>query len=260
MISQTNSSNQDEQVTTAEVLAEVERRMSSSSSSTSFTRGWQRKLVVLVNRFIFWLSRHWLAIFNALAFLYVGLPVLAPVLIHLGIKRPAMIIYAIYRPLCHQLPQRSWFLFGQQFAYTLPELRQLTGAEIGSGLRAGAFIGNQAMGYKVAFCQRDTAIYGAIFLFGLLYAVGRRRIRPLPWWGYLLGLLPMAADGGYQFLSIAISIFFPDFSAHPYESTPLKRTVTGAIFGLVTIWLAYPYVQETMDEFRATLHQRFGWE
>jgi len=244
-------------VTTADVLAEVERRRAVAQPVISKR---QRKIVILADRFVFWLSRHWLAVFNALAFLYVGLPILAPVLMRLGIERPAMIIHFFYRPLCHQLPWRSWFLFGPQFAYTLPDLVERLGADAMTIPQAATFIGNEAMGYKVAICQRCVAIYGAIFIFGLLYTLGRRRVRPLPWWGYVLGLLSMAADGGYQLFSIIVLFLFPDFPIISYESTPLKRTITGAIFGLVTIWLAYPYVQETMDEFRETLHEKFGWE
>ncbi|MEA3340645.1 MAG: DUF2085 domain-containing protein [Chloroflexota bacterium] len=251
-------------VTTAEVLAEVERRRAAAAPAVGER---QRRIVILADRFVFWLSKHWLAVFNTLALLYVGLPILAPVLIYLGAVKPAAAIHLIYKPLCHQMPHRSWFLFGPQFAYTLKDLVVHTGIEPLSTSSETAFLirtaigyGDKSMGYKVAFCQRDVAIYGAIFLAGLLYTLGRQRVRPLPWWGYLLGLLPMGMDGGYQLLSSLIPYLFPDFPISPYESTPLTRTITGGIFGLVTIWLAYPYVQETMDEFRETLHRRFGWE
>ena len=219
--------------------------------------GAQRRIVVLADRFVFWLSKHWLAVFNVLALLYVGLPVLAPILLQLGVAGPAVVIYMIYDPLCNQLPQRSWFLFGQQSAYTLSELAPW----IGSDPLASSFVGNEIAGYKIGLCQRCLAIHGAIFLFGLVYALGRRRIRPLPWWAYIgFGILPMAADGGFQFLSYALPLFLPSLSITPYETTPFMRTLTGTLFGLATVWLAYPYVQETMDEFRDTLQKRFGWE
>lgn len=254
----------DKDMTTADVLAEVERRRAAARPPMS---GHQRQIVILVDRFVFWLSKHWLAVFNALALLYVGLPILAPTLMHLGLERPAAAIYILYKPLCHQLPSRSWFLFGPQHAYSLDELTAHTGITPLAAKSATAVLlrtvvgyGDETIGYKFAFCQRDTAIYGTIFVAGLLYALGRRRVRPLPWWGYLLGLIPMALDGGLQLLSALIPYLLPNLSIGPYESSPLKRTITGAIFGLVTIWLAYPYVQETMDEFRETLNKRFGWE
>ena len=245
------------QPSTVELLAEVKRRRAEARQISER----QRRAVIVADRFVFWLSKHWLAVFNTLAFLYVGVPILAPVLMYLGAEGPAMAIHLIYRPLCNQLPQRSWFLFGPQFAYTLPELMERVGADALVGPWSSTFVGNEAVGYKMALCQRCTAIYGAILLFGLLYALGRRRVRPLPWWAYIgLGLLPMALDGGYQFLSYALPLLLPSFPITHHETTPLMRTLTGALFGLATVWLAYPYVQETMDEFHGTLQQRFGWK
>ena len=92
------------QPTTGEVLAEVERRRTAAKPPVDES---QRQIVVLADRFVFWLAKHWLAIFNVLAFLYVGFPTLAPVLMYLGLEGPAKIIYTVYRPLCNQLPQRS---------------------------------------------------------------------------------------------------------------------------------------------------------
>nr|HID14322.1 DUF2085 domain-containing protein [Anaerolineae bacterium] len=207
-----------EQPSTADVLAEVERRRAEARGAFRACRMGERerRAVILADRFVFWLSKHWLAVFNALALLYVGLPFLAPVLMHLGAEGPAMVIHTIYRPLCNQLPQRSWFLFGPQFAYTLPELMERVGPEALAGPWSPTFVGNEAVGYKMALCQRCTAIYGAIFLFGLFYTLGRRRVRPLPWWAYVgFGIVPMALDGGYQFLSYALPLLLPGFPITP---------------------------------------------
>jgi uncharacterized membrane protein len=249
--------NDPEQPSAAYVLEEVERRQAARREQSNQNR---QPFVVAADRFIFWLSKRWLAVFSILAFLYVGLPFLAPILMHLGAEGAASLVYTIYRPLCHQLPQRSWFLFGPQLAYRLPELMALAGDAV-TGPFSNAFIGNETVGYKVAFCQRDTAIYGAIFLSGVLFGVLRRRwtVRPLPWWAYiLLGLVPMGLDGGHQLLSYALPLVFPSISLQPYETTPLMRVVTGALFGWATVWLAYPYVQESMDDVRASLQRRFG--
>ncbi len=256
--------NELDQPSTAEVLAEVERRRTTRGRLESER---VQRLVILADRFIFWLSNHWLAIFNTLAFLYVAPSFLAPLLMRLGAKGPATIIYTMYRVTgCHQLPQRSWFLFGPQFAYTLPELRAQLGANaIPDPLALGRFIGNETLGYKVAFCQRDTAIYGAILFAGLVYkllqSVLGRKVRPIRWWAYLgLGLVPMGLDGGYQLLSYLLPRLIPSIPISPHETTPLMRVVTGALFGWATVWLAYPYVQETMDDIRWSLQRRFGWE
>src|SRR5512140_539109 len=122
-----------------------------------------------------WLSRHYLAILNLAIFLYVGLPFLAPVLMKLDLRAPARLIYTIYSPLCHQFAFRSFFLFGEQPYYPLKEAG-LTGIKTFdqvSGLTAPAladpfnvarayarqFTGDATVGYKVAICERDVAIY-----------------------------------------------------------------------------------------------------
>ena len=245
------------QPTTAEVLAEVERRRSQARSPM---RERERRAVILADRAVFWLTKHWLAVFNILALLYIGVPVLAAVLMHAGIPGPAMVIHAVYRRLCHQYPQRSFFLFGPQLTYTLPELVEWVGVENLPGYPwPSAFIGNAAVGYKIALCQRDLAIYGTILFAGLVYGVLRRfKVRPLPVWAYALLTLPMLIDGGSQWLSYLINFFYARFPTR--ESTPLLRVLTGGLFGLATVWLAYPHVQQAMEEFRETLHQRFGWE
>ncbi|NLF01456.1 MAG: DUF2085 domain-containing protein [Anaerolineales bacterium] len=244
---------------TDEILAEVQRRLEAPKQPLDER---QQRVVVLADRIVFWLTKHWLAVFSALALLYVGLPFLAPMLMAMGAERPASVLYSIYRPLCHQLPQRSWFLFGPQAAYSLPELYALVGSDVLSGQWSGAFVGTEAMGFKVALCQRDVAIYGAILLSGLVFGLARKRwkVPGMPLWAYLLfGVLPMLIDGGYQWLTYMVVAIWPQAPIAPHETTPLLRTITGALFGFSTVWLAYPHVEATMMEFRQNLQQRFGW-
>ena len=255
-----DEANSYEEPSAEEVLAEAQRRRAEARQLKSETVS---KLVVWADRCVFWLSKHWLAVLNTLAFLYVGLPVLAPVLMALGLNAPALIIHTIYRPMCHQLPQRSWFLFGPKLAYRLEELMEFAGTAAVPSRWTAAFVGSEGVGYKVALCQRDIAIYGAIGLSGLAYGLSRRyrKVRPLSWWLYIVvGVLPMLVDGGYQLVTNAIPALFPSFPITPHETTPLLRVITGSLFGWATVWLAYPYVQETMEEFQETLHRRFGWE
>ncbi|HHN94441.1 MAG TPA: DUF2085 domain-containing protein [Anaerolineae bacterium] len=247
---------------TAMLLEELARLQASRQAQQEQRLGpIQRRIVLVADRIIFVLSKHWLVLFNLMAFLYIGLPVLAPVLMHAGLELPARAIYAVYKPLCNQLPQRSWFLFGPQAAYSLDELTAWGLVNSPFGPETRAFVGTPSLGYKMALCQRCTAIYGTIFIAGVLFTLVRRRLRPLSWWGYLLvGILPMGLDGGYQLLSYLLPLLWPGSPLLPHETTPLMRTITGTLFGLATVWLAYPYVQETMDEFYETLHRRFGWE
>jgi uncharacterized membrane protein len=64
----------------------------------------------------------------------------------------------------------------------------------------------------------------------------------------VFGVLPMAIDGGTQFLS-GFGLTAPGSLVR--ESTPLLRTATGLLFGLLNVWLAYPYLEESMGETRA---------
>jgi uncharacterized membrane protein len=221
------------------------------------------------DRFSYWMSQHYLAFFNALIGIYLGLAFLAPVLLKIGAKGPANVLYTGYSFVCHQLAYRSWFLFGMQPAYptamagvsNLKTYEAMTGLDpnTATGLwDARGFRGNELMGYKVALCERDVAIYAAMLLFGLAFAVLRKRypsIRPIPWYIWILfGMVPIGFDGGTQL----ISQFFPQINQLiPYrESTPFLRSLTGALFGVFTAWFGYPYVEESMMETRRYMERR----
>ena len=191
----------------------------------------------VVNGLVNWIARHWLLLFNTAWGTYVILPVLAPIFMHFGLEMPARLIYAVYSVLCHQLPDHSYFLFGDSLTPLQPEL-------IAGGMEAGLnplqmrrFIGNEHVGHKFALCERDMAIYGSVLLGGLAFAVIRRwkRIRPLSVPIYILFLVPMAIDGLTQLFGLR-------------QSDWLLRSLTGGLFGLASVWLAYPYVEEAMQD------------
>ncbi|RMH02176.1 MAG: DUF2085 domain-containing protein [Chloroflexi bacterium] len=249
--------------------------------------GWQRTLVIGIDQFIYLFSKHWLAVFNSVIAIYVALPILAPVLMHAGIERPARIIYTIYSPMCHQMASRSFFLFGEQYAYPreiaptslkpieayLDDIPEFAGVPesnwVAFTLAARAFLGNSQMGYKMALCERDIGIYGAVLLGGLLYAVLRKRVKPLPVVAFVLvGMGPIGLDGfsqlfGYYALPIdgsepsgftaVLHMIFP-----LRESTPFLRLFTGMLFGLMLVWLAYPRIEEGMRQTRMELERKLG--
>lgn len=221
---------------------------------------WQQKLVMSLQRFVYWISKHWLALVNFFIFLYVGLPVAAPVFMHAGWTGPANAIYTVTGPMCHQLSFRSWFLFGEKAVYPRQEYVERFDLDNDNWnelyWHARDFRGDETLGYKTAFCQRDIATYGAMVLAGLAYAVLRKRgLGAMPLWLFILiGIIPIGLDGGSQFLSLII----PGF---PYrESVWQLRTITGALFGLSILWLAYPHVQAGMEETRQILAARYGWD
>jgi uncharacterized membrane protein len=210
-----------------------------------------------------WLSKHYLGLFNILIFLYVGIPFLAPVLMKVNFITPAQVIYRAYGYVCHQFAFRSWFLFGPQLVYPRTEAgvaniipyQQATGLDGYDLLSARAFIGNIQLGFKVALCERDVAIYAGILIFGILYAFlrNKRKIKALHWvlW-ILIAIIPIGVDGFSQLISQ------PPLSLIPFrESTPTLRTLTGFLFGFFTAWFGYPYVEESMVENKKFLDGKF---
>jgi hypothetical protein len=158
-----------------------------------------RRRAIRMQRFVLWLSKHWLRVVAVFFALYVGLPFAAPTLMKIGATGPAKVLYTIYSPMCHQFAFRSWFLFGEQAAYPRADAQvdalgtfedfaaqdaYFAGVEDLSTwtadlqLLARAFVGNDQMGYKVALCERDIAIYGALLLFTAFFGLFRNKIRP----------------------------------------------------------------------------------
>lgn len=237
--------------------------------------GKSRSLVIFIDKIIYGIARHWLAVFNIGVGIYVLLPmIIAPTLMAVGATGPGRFIYTVYGPMCHQMASRSFFLYGEQYAYPrelagtelnpieayMPDIPEFITASADPAewttflLPARQFLGNAEMGYKMALCERDIAIYGAIFVFGLLYGLLRRRIdfKPLPIWAFLLfGMGPIALDGFSQLFSQygtaadALSFFNTVFPLR--ESTPLFRSLTGFLFGFCLAWMAYPRVEDGMD-------------
>ena len=111
---------------------------------------------------------------NTLLFLYIAIPFLAPVFMKIGWENAGRAIYTVYKPLCHQFAFRSWFLFGEQAVYPL-ELAHLhypityediTNHVEVNPLEARNLVGDGNLGYKVALCERDIAIWGSLLITG----------------------------------------------------------------------------------------------
>ncbi len=212
-------------------------------------------------------GRHWLMILNLAVGLYAGLPWLAPFLMHHGWRSPGSAIYMLYASQCHQLPQRSYFLFGPKLTYEL--------AQIQAGWRPTTdpavlrqFVGNGVMGWKVAWSDRMVAMYGMIFLAGLIFALVRKRLRPLRVRAFVLLIMPLALDGGTHALSDLVGgigagfretnawlafltgnrlppAFYVGDALGSFNSW--VRLLTGTIFGIAVVWLAYPYLERCLS-------------
>ena len=228
------------------------------SPASSPTASW-------INR---WFAQHWLFTFNAAWGIFVTLPWLAPLFMFWGLTWPGRAVYFIYNFFCHQLPERSWFLFGPQFSYTQPQIAAAWGVPlraISNELIRRQFIGTAELGWKVAWSDRMVAMYTSIFLFGLLYALLRQqgfKLKGIPWWLFLIFILPMAIDGTTHLINDALRLDFRQtnqwaailtngaFPASFYAGdmfgslNSMLRIVTGLLFGFGVVAFLWPLMEQ----------------
>jgi uncharacterized membrane protein len=193
-----------------------------------------RSIVQFAQPMLHSMGRHWLFALNTATALLLGGAIAAPLLLMAGLPQLAEPIYELYHTICHQWAMRSFFLFGNQWFYTAPQLTA-------DGLDPHLFVGNAELGWKLAFCERDTAIFVGLLLFGGLYAARWRRynIRHLTYVGYALLAAPMAFDGFTQLFGLR-------------ESTWELRVATGLLFGLASAWFLYPRFDKTLPQVLTT--------
>jgi uncharacterized membrane protein len=242
--------------------------------TTTRVAGRTRDLVIATDKLALAFSRHWLLVVNVMAGLFIGLTVAAPLLMVLGLEGLAWVLYRFYALNCHQLPQRSYFLFGPHGVDTYP-LEQILAWGADPGYLRG-FVGNAEVGFKMAMAHRNTAIYAAVCLAGLAYALLRYRLRALPWKWYLILIAPMFFDGVSHVVSEVAGLGFRDTNAWAawltggvfgpafYTGTGigslnwLLRTLTGALFGLASVWLAYPLLEMGLADIRQQLEGKLA--
>jgi|GEM_PF-585564 len=215
---------------------------------------------------VHWLSRRWILVISVLLGLYTLVPFMAPVFMAMGLTVPGKVIYWIYSFLCHQLPERSYFLFGPKISYSISEI-QTVWLHSNKLIILRQFIGNPQMGWKVAWSDRMVSMFTSLWLFGMLWWGLRKKIKPLPLWGLILFLLPMAIDGTTHFFSDLsglgqgfrtwniwlVTLTHNTFSPAFYDGDALgsfnawMRIITGVLFGIGIVWFGFPYLDEAFS-------------
>lgn len=172
------------------------------------------KYLLMCARF---LVKHWLALVNLAVFIFIVPILLYPLLMSTGsqlLESVAGAILLAYHATCHQLPDRSLFIFG----------------------------------YQMAVCSRCFAIYVSFLLGGILFYFLRKRLKPWDIKLYILFCVPMAIDGFAQLFGVPIP---RSIDASGLVWTTLSnnemRVITGAIFGLASALFALPYMQQIFD-------------
>lgn len=164
-------------------------------------QAFDRRVSALADGALGFLSRHWLALVNGALLVFIGLAALAPIGYSLGLTGPSAEVFTIYRFFCGQTPSHSFYIAG----------------------------------YQMCLCSRCLAIYSSLLMVGLLIALTRHTpqrhfIRPISWKLWVMGMIPMALDGGTQLFGL-------------HESNLFLRLLTGVIFGAMTGWFILPQIE-----------------
>jgi uncharacterized membrane protein len=214
-----------------------------------------------------WLSTHWLGIFLTVYGIWVFAPFLAPLLMKIGWGGAGKAIYFIYSFFCHQLPERSFFLFDKRTMYSISEIQTAWQTTL-DPIILRQFIGNEGMGWKIAWSDRMISFYTSVWFFAVAWFPFRRKIKPLSWWGFALLLIPLAVDGGTHAMSdlAGIGQGFRDtnqwlamltHSSYPASFyvgdalgsfNSLMRFVTGLLAGIGIGWLAFPNMETSFGK------------
>jgi uncharacterized membrane protein len=117
------------------------------------------------------------------------------------------------------------------------------------------------------------AMYGSIFLFGLLYAVLRergQRLQAMPWWLFVLFIVPMALDGTSHLINDVLRADFRQtnewaailtghllpvsfYAGDAFGSlNSVLRLVTGFLFGFGVVGFLWPLMDSEFSPGRET--------
>jgi uncharacterized membrane protein len=177
-------------------------------ADSTFSTVLQRRL----DKGVQWGLRHWLLLINGAAILYAGLPWLSPLAKASGYPLIGELLFRIYTPLCHQLPERSFFVCGHQ----------------------------------VGFCHRCVALYSSIVAAGLLFGLLRRRIRPISLKTGGLLLLPITIDGLTHMVNDLAGLGFRGGGDAIGTLNFWLRMITGVLVAVVILLAVYPRVERDL--------------
>lgn len=226
-----------------------------------------------------YLMRHWLMMFIIIFGIFNILPFLAPVLMYTGWESGGNLVYTAYGPFCHQMAQRSFFLFGDQFMLNADELPvALTGQAGIDTLKLRNFRGSEITGWKVAWSDRMVYLYGSFWLAGIAYYLLSRRkpLQPIRFLIFILSIVPLALDGSTHFVSDFEGLtegfrytndWLATLTAHALPASfyagdafgsfnSLMRLVSGVMLGFGTVFYAFPIIDRRVGEIKHYLHYK----
>ena len=144
---------------------------------------------------------HWATLITWALGILVFAALSVPFLSYFGLDAISKQIFFALHMVCAQIPSHSFYIFGHQ----------------------------------LGMCERNFSIYASMFIGSLIFVLSKKRIPGIPWWLWILMILPMAIDGTTQMFGLR-------------ESTWELRVLTGTLFGLANVWFALPLIQKTIRE------------
>jgi len=144
---------------------------------------------------------HWATMITYVLGILVFAALSVPFLSYFGLDAISKQIFFALHMVCAQIPSHSFYIFGHQ----------------------------------LGMCARNFSIYASMFVGSLIFVLSKKRIPGIPWWLWILMILPMAIDGTTQMFGLR-------------ESTWELRILTGTLFGLGNVWFALPLIQKTILE------------
>lgn len=231
--------------------------------------------LTIVDSTLLFVSRNWILLFACIFGIYVFLPFFAPLFMVIGWDGMGKAIYTMYSFLCHQLPERSYFLFGPKVSYSIPEI-QVVWKDTLNPVILRQFLGSTEMGWKVAWSDRMVSMYVSTWLFGLIWWPLRKRLKPLPWWGLVLFLTPMAVDGTSHLISDLSGLgqgfrdsntWLAELTGNVFPATfyagdawgsfnAWLRLLTGIFFGIGIVWFGFPFISRAFEETNESIREK----
>lgn len=147
------------------------------------------------------LINHWASMITYVLGLLVFAALSVPFLSYFGFDAISKQIFFALHTVCAQVPSHSFYIFGHQ----------------------------------LGMCERNFSIYASMFIGCLIFVLSKKRIPGIPWWIWVLMILPLALDGTTQMFGLR-------------ESTWELRVLTGTLFGLGNVWFALPLIHKTILE------------
>jgi uncharacterized membrane protein len=144
---------------------------------------------------------YWALMITLVLGVIVGAALSVPLLTYAGLDSISKPIFYTLHLICAQIPSHSFYILGHQ----------------------------------LGMCARNMAIYGSMFAGGVIFLASKKRLPGIPWWFWVLLMLPMAYDGITQMFGLR-------------ESTWELRVLTGTLFGLGNMWFALPFIQKTLQQ------------